>query len=226
MQEPADRARGAPLAAAEEKETGRLEAFSDGVFAIAITLLILDLKVPPPAGPDGVARDGRLLAELLAQWPTFLAYLTSFVTILVMWANHHALFNLIRRTDAVFLYLNGLLLLCVTFVPFPTSLVAAYMTMPRSGTQAAVIYSSTYVVLAAAFNLVWRYASHRGRLLGRAVSREAISAIDRSYRVGIPAYLVVLLLAFVSVSACVCASLALAGYYGLTGIRRPRAGER
>lgn len=206
---------------ADEKETGRLEAFSDGVFAIAITLLVLDLKVPKPAelasaaGADGGG--GGLLAALLAQWPTFLAYLTSFFTILVMWVNHHTLFSLIRRTDHVFLYLNGLLLLFVTFVPFPTALVAAHMGSPRSGTAAAAIYGGTYLGLAVAFNLLWRYASRGRRLLGRRASAAAVSAIDRSYRVGIPAYLVVLALAFVSVPACVGASLALAIFFSVTG---------
>ena len=90
-----------------EKETGRVEAFSDGVFAIAITLLILELKIPKGAS-------GKLPGLLVRQWPTFLAYLTSFATILVMWVNHHKLFTHIRRTTGAFLFLNGLLLLFVT----------------------------------------------------------------------------------------------------------------
>jgi len=102
------------------RETGRVEAFSDGVFAIAVTLLVLDLKVPKPGDLGGES----LLSALARQWPAFLAYLTSFATILVMWVNHHKMFNHIRRTDDRFLFLNGLLLLFVTFVPFPTALVA------------------------------------------------------------------------------------------------------
>jgi hypothetical protein len=85
----------------EQKETGRVEAFSDGVFAIAITLLVLDLKFP------GNGEHGDLPAELSRQWPAFVAFLNSFVTILIIWMNHHNLFNNIRRTNNVFMLVNG-----------------------------------------------------------------------------------------------------------------------
>ena len=112
----------------QEKETGRIEAFSDGVFAIAITLLILEIKVPN-AHDLGA---GGLGAALLRLWPSYLAFVTSFATILVMWVNHHKLFRHIRRSDDAFLFLNGLLLLFVTSVPFPTSLVAEYLQRPEA----------------------------------------------------------------------------------------------
>ena len=102
-------------------ETARIEAFSDGVFAIAITLLVLDLKVP-----RGLA-EGRTLADaLLAQWPAYLAFASSFMTILIMWVNHHRIFTLVGQSDERLLFYNGLLLMGVTVVPFPTSLVAEY----------------------------------------------------------------------------------------------------
>src|SRR5258707_7291898 len=104
-----------------EKETARVEAFSDGVFAIAITLLVLDLKVPRDVPAD------HLAAELLRSWPSYGAFLVSFATIGIMWLNHHRLFTLIHRVDHALLVLNGLLLLTVTVVPFPTSLLAAYL---------------------------------------------------------------------------------------------------
>src|SRR5262245_58066326 len=104
----------------EVKETARIEAFSDGVFAIAITLLVLDMKVP---GSKDLPADVRLISVLGRQWPTYLAYVTSFLTILIMWVNHHRLFQHIKRTDNPFLMLNGLLLMGVTIVPFPTGLV-------------------------------------------------------------------------------------------------------
>src|ERR1044071_3471000 len=100
-----------------EHETGRIEAFSDGVFAIAITLLVLDLKVPMERHGDR-----ELLTALAQQWPTYLAYVTSFSTILIMWINHHRVFSLIGRADDRLLFYNGLLLLGVSIVPFPTSL--------------------------------------------------------------------------------------------------------
>src|SRR5713101_3913707 len=108
--------------AAQEKETGRIEAFSDGVFAIAVTLLVLDLKVPHR---DSV--NSGLMNILVKQWPSFLAYLISFATILIMWVNHHNLFNKVKRTDTPFMFLNGFLLFLITFVPFPTGLLAEYI---------------------------------------------------------------------------------------------------
>jgi uncharacterized membrane protein len=210
----------------DQKETGRLEAFSDGVFAIAITLLVLDLKVPKPselpAGPGPLGTHG-LLAALLAQWPTLLAYLTSFLSILVMWVNHHLLFSLIRRTDHLFLYLNGLLLLFVTFVPFPTALVAAYL-QRREATAAAALYSASYLGIAVVFNLLWRHASRDRRLLDSAASAAAIDEIDRSYRFGPPLYALAFVLAFVNLTASLLTCLGLAVFFSVTGSRsrRPR----
>ena len=118
-------------AAADAKETARIEAFSDGVFAIAITLLVLDLKVP-----RGMAEGRDLLAALVGQWPAYLAFVTSFATIGIMWINHHRMFTLIGRTDDGLLVLNGLLLLGVTFVPFPTGVLAEYT--PRAAGRGAM----------------------------------------------------------------------------------------
>ena len=109
-------------------ETARIEAFSDGVFAIAITLLVLDLKVPRDL-PDGQTLTGALLA----QWPAYLAFASSFMTILIMWVNHHRIFTLVGRSDSRLLFFNGLLLMGVTVVPFPTALVAD--TSPRRSTD-------------------------------------------------------------------------------------------
>ncbi|MGH6626885.1 MAG: TMEM175 family protein [Burkholderiaceae bacterium] len=104
----------------QDEGTGRIEAFSDGVFAIAITLLVLNIKVPShtAVGQQGLA---HLLAAL---WPSYLAFITSFITIRVIWVKHHWMFTLIQRSDHAFLYWNGLLLLFVTFLPFPTALLA------------------------------------------------------------------------------------------------------
>src|SRR6476646_7949778 len=112
----------------ESSTTGRLEAFSDGVFAVAITLLIFDLRVPRllelVADPDtrGLAPAAALFWKLRHMWPNFLAYFLSFAVVLVLWVNHHRIFTIVRRTDRAFMFWNGLLLLLVTFVPFPTGL--------------------------------------------------------------------------------------------------------
>lgn len=200
---------------AAEKETGRVEAFSDGVFAIAVTLLVLDLKVPKSSEVGA----GGLVPALFRQWPMFLAYLTSFATILVMWVNHHRLFNHIRRIDGTFLFANGLLLLFVTFVPFPTAMVADYLRHPDAST-AAVVYAGTYEALAIAFNVLWRYASRDMRLLDPRASPEAVAAITRNYRFGPVFYLAALLLAFVSVPASLGLCMALALFFAVTASRK------
>ena len=205
----------APSAAREEEEsrsTGRVEAFSDGVFAIAITLLVLDLKVPAPA-TLGTAPLGPALAR---QWPTFLAYLASFATILVMWVNHHRMLDHLRHADGAFLFLNGLLLLFVTFVPFPTSLVADYLLLPQ-GRTAALIYAGTYVALAIAFNLVWSYATGDERLLLRSTDRARVRALSRQYRTGPALYVAALLVAFWSAPASFLFCLLLAVYWAFSG---------
>src|SRR5580704_15078074 len=142
-----------PKPGSTERETDRVEAFSDGVFAIAITLLVLDIKVPRE-----LPVDVTLAMALLREWPSYLAFVTSFATILNMWINHHRIFTLIDRVDDRLLFYNGLLLLGVTVVPFPTALVAAYLGHPGQYVAAAV-YNGTFIVIAVFFNLLWRSAS-------------------------------------------------------------------
>src|SRR5499433_1589612 len=132
-----------------QTETARVEAFSDGVFAIAITLLILEIKVPG-------AEQGRLAAALLRQWPSYVAFLLSFAYIGVMWMNHHRMFTHIRRSNDVLLLLNLCLLLGVTAVPFPTAVLAASLGTAEQRT-AAIFYNSVYLVIAIFFNVMWRY---------------------------------------------------------------------
>jgi len=196
----------------EEKETGRLEAFSDGVFAIAITLLVLEIKAP---SHESVQQHG--LAHLLAAlWPSYLAFFTSFITILVMWVNHHHIFTLIRRSDHAFLYLNGLLLFLVTFVPFPTSLLAEFLLDP-DGKVAANLYTGTFLAISFAFNLLWRYAAKGKRLLAAGAKREEVDQISKLGRTGFPLYLAAFGASFVSESASIGICLLLALYFALRG---------
>jgi uncharacterized membrane protein len=178
-----------------EKETGRLEAFSDGVFAIAITLLVLELKVAPI--PAGGATRQALRTALLQQWPSYFSLVTSFFTILIMWMHHHAIIKHVHRTDAWLHFVNGLLLLLITFVPFPTAVVALYLRTP-AGPVAVAFYCATFVVLAIAFNLMLM-AAFRPQLLGRAIPLEYLARIKQSYLAGPPAYLIAMLVAFYSV---------------------------
>src|SRR6059058_634663 len=133
----------------DEKETGRVEAFSDGVFAVAITLLVLNIRPP-----DNLL-DNKFIDELLGQWPTFLAFATSFFTIGIMWINHHRLFTHIMRSDTTLLVLNLLLLMVIVFVPYPTALLVAQYTAHPDQHDAALVYSGTFIVLAICFNLLW-----------------------------------------------------------------------
>jgi uncharacterized membrane protein len=194
----------------EQKETGRVEAFSDGVFAIAMTLLVLEIKVPHEH------EAGTLSRALLALWPSYLAFVTSFATIGIMWINHHRLFTLIQRVDHGLLVANTLLLLGVTFLPFPTAVLAEHLTGPDAH-AAALFYAGTFVGIAALFQILWRQASRWGRLLRHQPDAAALSAIDRSYGVGFVLYLVALALASVSVMGSVGLNLALALYFALPG---------
>ncbi|MBV9132113.1 MAG: DUF1211 domain-containing protein [Chloroflexi bacterium] len=186
------------------KETGRVEAFSDGVFAIATTLLVLDLRVPTTS---------PLLAGLLQEWPVFVAYIISFSFILIMWVNHHWMFQHIVRVDSTFMLLNGLLLLGITVVPFPTNLVATYVLTPDQ-TTATAIYSGWFFIIAIFFNLLWLYASGRGRLLSEHDANAGLAeVITRRYRWGPPCYFLAFVLAFVWVPASLGLNVLLALYY-------------
>ena len=198
------------MSEASEKETGRIEAFSDGVYAIAITLLVLEIKVPGGAGLD-------LWKVLLAQWPSYFAFATSFATIGIMWINHHRMFNLIGRADPMLMILNGLLLMGVTFVPFPTAVVAGYLGQP--GDKAAASFLAvTYIGIAIAFNLLWNYASssrRNPRLLRVHEDHPTVRAIQGAYRFGPFYYVATLIAAFLDARLSVGLNLALAVYWAL-----------
>jgi TMEM175 potassium channel family protein len=185
-------------------ETSRVEAFSDGVFAIAITLLILEIRVPPNV------TDGHLGEELLKLWPSYLAFLTSFGTIGIMWMNHHRLFTLINGLDDGLICLNTLLLLGVTWIPFPTALLAEHLTGPDQYI-AATVYSGSYVIIAIAFNILWRYAVKRNLV----VDHTTVGSISRQYLLGPVLYLVALLIGLKNATACLVFSLALVIYFAL-----------
>ncbi len=188
-----------------EKQTGRLESFSDGVFAVAITLLVFNLQVPHlPAGAISVPALG---SAVLKQWPSYLTFITSFATILIMWASHHGLFKLVYQADTPFLFANGLLLLLVTVVPFPTSLVAQYLITPAAALVCAV-YAGVFVVINVAYNLLWWAAMRQRCLLHPAVTPRQVKRLTRRILLGLPVYLLATLLAFwnpyVSLGLCSC----------------------
>jgi uncharacterized membrane protein len=191
---------------AQLMETTRLEAFSDGVFAVAITLLALNLAVPQVSE----LRPGHTLTTaLLDQWPIYLAYSLSFLSILIMWINHHQLFRLIKRTDHLFLMLNGFLLMVVTVMPFATNLLSTYLEQPDKRV-AIVIYSGLSLAMATTFNRMWSYASRDGRLLDAAADAQAVQDKTNQFRYGPAIYTVAFVLAFFSpdLSLAMCILLA------------------
>lgn len=197
----------------EEKETGRTEAFSDGVFAVAITLLVLNIKIPGLDLSPGNLKDD-LWTQLLNEWPMLAAYITSFATIGVMWLNHHRLYTHIKRVDTGLLLLNLLLLLIIVFIPVPTALVAEYLARPDLH-AAALLYSGTMVILAICYNLLWRYASYHNRLLGKNADIRAVRAISRQYWFGPLPYLVAFILALFSTPASLILNFLLALFFAI-----------
>lgn len=188
-----------------DQGTTRLETFSDGVFAIAATLLVLEFSVGATTGP----KLGHALLEL---WPSYLAYVTSFLTIGIIWINHHYCVQTLARSDRTLLFLNLLLLLTVGFLPFPTKLVAQYLQQP--GEQAAVYaYAATFVVMSIVYNVWWRYASSGRRLIREDVPESTVRAISRAFNPGVPMYVFVLLVAVVSPLASVALTFAIAAFY-------------
>jgi len=202
----------------EEKDTGRVEAFSDGIFAIAITLLVLFIQPPAPNA-------GGLLPALANQWTSYAAYVVSFLLILIMWINHHNLFKVIVCVDNIFLLLNGLLLMMITFVDYPTSLLGKYINGP-DGRWIAALYSAVFVLIALLYNALWHYAIYHHRLISAAALPDAIARTSRQYRYGPLLYIAALALAFLSPWASLLLNAALAIYFAGTGGSLIRAVRR
>jgi len=158
------------------RDTGRLVAFSDAVFAITITLLILEIRPP--------ADYGNLLHDLLALWPSYLAYGVTFLFIGQVWAYHHVMFDHIRAADRVVLLLNTLLLMSVVFLPFATSVLAGSLRDGHGQRTAVCFYGIAFDVTALTFNAVWQYAS-RHQLLSEALDSEGATAIGRRFQLAL-----------------------------------------
>ncbi|MBC9932262.1 TMEM175 family protein [Chitinophaga qingshengii] len=174
-----------------EKETARIEGFSDGVFAIAITLLVLELHIPDIEGSNRQA----LVKSLIAKWPSFLAFSLSFFSIFIMWVNHHKIFKQIYRRDSALMFTNGLILFLASCISYPTALLARYYGTP-SLSVAVAIYTGLFVLINLAFNLLWGIASRHKDLLRPEISQVAIRKIKRNYQYGIPVHLSAFLLSF------------------------------
>jgi TMEM175 potassium channel family protein len=192
--------------------TSRLEAFSDGVFAIAITLLVLEIPVPS-------VEHGELMDELLDQWPAYAAYVVSFAVIGIIWINHHAIFGYVERANRALLLLNLNLLLWVALLPWPTSLLAEYMQAGGSDERAAaLVYALTMTLMGMSFGGLWLYITRHVEV-GALAQLEPGELRSRTQRfvIGAPFYALSIALALVSAPACLAVNGLLAVYYALPG---------
>jgi uncharacterized membrane protein len=183
--------------------TGRAEAFSDGVFAIAITLLVLSLRL---------SGHGSLTSQLLAAWPQYFAYVVSFLTIGIMWMNHHTILAHVARVDRPLLVLNLLLLMGIVAIPFPTVLVADNLNHP-GGTAAAVTYGLVMIVISIGFASLWIYVVTHSAAVGAALPREALRQSIPGFTGGLVAYVIATLIALYSALAALIIFGLLAVYY-------------
>ncbi len=195
----------------QDKETARLEAFSDGVIAIIITLLVFNLRVPEKS----VVEEIGLIRALADAWPMYLGFSISFFFVLVMWINHHRLFIAIRRSDNTLMLINGLLLFGISLVPFTTAVVAEYLTHPEQ--QAAVlIYNGWFFIISLFFNGLWMYAAGGGgRLFSQSTDPKLVAFITRQYSFGPVLYLIAVLVAFVSPVLSLLINVGLAVFFAL-----------
>ena len=168
----------------QENETVRMEAFSDGVLAINITLLTFELKAP--AFKETYTSVSLFLA-MARQWPAYLAFLLSFATIFVIWVNHHRMFNVIRRSDSKFLYLNGLLLFLTSIIPFLNNVLATYIS--TSATElAAGLTMLLFGAITGVFYLMWNHATADYHLLKRPAADVLVQTVRSGFVISMAIY--------------------------------------
>ncbi len=157
--------------------TQRLEAFSDGVFSIAITLLVLELAIPESRS----AAPPPLADALRGLWPSYMAYLMSFVIVGIYWANHHYIFRFYKHTNHTFNLLNLAFLLSISFLPFPTAVLSRYVGIASDASTAVMFYAFGLLLPAVTFLAMWLYASQGHRLIDRNLTRDFIRHLRRQY---------------------------------------------
>lgn len=178
----------------EAASTFRLETFSDAVFAIAITLLTLDLALPPSSHDLG----GRALLIAMGHlWPSYVAYVTSFATILIMWFNHHWIFRAVKHVDPVLVVANGFLLLIVAATPFPTRILSEYINTPAAGVACA-IYAAYFLLCNVGYNALWWSIRYKRRLLKDSIDEASVRTVSRSLALGFLLYLMAIGAALIS----------------------------
>ena len=190
-----------------ERGTHRIEGFSDGYFAIVITLLAIELRIPPE-------EDARLLAALRDLWPVGLSYLVAFVNIYILWVSHHELMRLVRRADTKFLYMNGALLLGVAVIPFGASLVSEFLETD-DGRLAVALFTGALLWVAMWFNLIWFYLATHPDLLLLRIKRGDRRRIVRTYLVTLALYGCAFVLSWVAPFVSLLIALGLAIFFAV-----------
>jgi uncharacterized membrane protein len=196
----------------------RLEAFSDGVFAIAITLLVLQIGVPE-------ADEGELWQALTDEWPSFAAFTVSFFLIGIVWVNHHGVIDQLHRANRTVLFLNLLLLFFVAFLPFPTALLAEHLDAGVDEEVAAAVYMGAMSLVSISFGVLRTYTYARRDELGLDLTDEQIRRRTRLFSAGTPVYVVSIGIAFVSPAAVLVITALLAVYYAAAGGIAARGSE-
>lgn len=197
-----------------EQETRRAELFSDGFFAIVITILVLEIKVPEEEGT-------HLWEGLAAQWPHYAAYVVSFMVIGVMWVNHHTIFSHLKKVNRTLLFLNLMVLMVVAVIPWTTAVLAEHLKDPEAAKIAAILYSAWTVVYAIAFMGFWWYITHVGHLFHDRVDRKGARATRLRFGLGSIAYPITLLIAVFSAPLALFAHGVIALYYAANQIPIP-----
>lgn len=171
--------------------TSRLEAFSDGVFAVAITLLVLQFTVPEVGS-------GALLAKVLSQWPQLVTYVATFLTVGVVWVNHHTIFRNLRAVDRTIQFINLVLLMTVVLLPYPTALLGRYLNAGENGSVAAAYYAVVMTLMAISFQTLVAWALTHPNLLKPEIQGVRPGAVLPRFALGLVIYAVSIGLAFVS----------------------------
>ena len=192
-------------------KTSRVEAFSDGVFAVAITLLVLQFAVPQ-------VQSGHLLGSLLDQWPQLVTFIASFLTVGVVWVNHHAVFKGLRKVDRTIQFINLVLLLMVVLVPYPTQLLGHYLNSGWDGSIAAAFYGVVMTLVSISFQALVAWSLTHPDLLDPSVRARSLSSVMPRFGVGLITYAASIGLAFVSAWLVVAIYAATAVYYAFNQI--------
>jgi uncharacterized membrane protein len=195
-------------------ETGRVDAFSDGLFAIAISLLVFQIKTPARS-------DLGLWHELARQWPSYAAYVVTFMVIGIMWVNHHAMFGLIHRVDRPILFLNLALLMTVAVLPWPTAMMAEYLEAGDDSHAAAAVYSLVMMLHSFCFQTLWWHLTKTGHLFDHRVDLPAARALRKRFALGSIVYPATFGLAFISALATLAVLGIMALYYAFDQLPVP-----